>query len=582
MARLSEEEINEIRASADIVDVVGSYVSLERKGKNYWCACPFHDDHSPSMSLSTDKQIYKCFVCGAGGNVFTFVQNYEKVSFVQAVAKVGEMVGKHIDVNQYEHVIKVDPKIAIIHQINEDVIKFTSYQLDNCNDSVKEYLTKRCIDKRIINDFQLGFNPGGNALYKFLHQKKYQDEDLIKAGVVHQGSSACYDVFAQRLLIPIHDQYGHPIGFTARRLLESDDAKYINTQETPVYVKGNIIFNYHRAKIESKNSKVVYLVEGAMDVLAFEKANMHNVVATLGTACTNQQINLLKSLHTSIIVCYDGDCAGQDATYKFGKLANTLGCPFEVINNMQNMDPDDYIETYGVPQFKKQMSKSSSWIQFLFTYLQSKYELDNYSQKKEFAQILAKEIQLCKDHFEKDAYFEQLKVISGFQMNSVLTNKTVIKEAFNKPVTKAKVSGSFLAQLEILTQMLSSKKACNYYVEELGFLQDINCNALGLYIIEYYKKYDEIAIAQLFDFIQEDNVKKILLEVSNWELGVMDTNIEILKDAILKVKTSMIDSQISALNKKIFNISDPIEKANMADEKNKRIQARNELLKRGR
>ena len=258
MGRLSEQEINEIRAKANIVEVISHYIPLSRKGRNYTAVCPFHDDHDPSMSISEDKQIFKCFVCGTGGNVFTFVSRYEQISFIEAVYKVAEIVGipmeKALELPQKQ----VDPQKSRLYRACADTIEYTHYQLHTPDaQSVKNYLAQRSIDDTLIDHFELGYNPNQDALYRFLNAKKHEDESLLGAGVVRMSSQGITDVFANRLMIPIHDESGNPVGFSARRLADSEEAKYINTQETLIYHKGELIYNYHRAKTEARKAKCV-------------------------------------------------------------------------------------------------------------------------------------------------------------------------------------------------------------------------------------------------------------------------------------------------------------------------------------
>ncbi|MGX8834235.1 DNA primase [Amedibacillus sp. YH-ame6] len=588
MARLREEEINQIRAKADIVDIIGRYVPLTRKGKNYWCTCPFHDDHSPSMSIASDKQIYKCFVCNAGGNVFTFVSNYEKISFIEAVYKVAEYVGVPI-----EHTLDipqrvVDPHKEALYKTCKDTIEFTHYHMDTLDaHNVKEYLSSRLIDESIIKKFELGYNPPDDALYKFLHAKKHADEDIIGAGVCRLSSIGMKDVFANRITIPIHNEFGEPVGFSARRILDNDDAKYINTNETDIYIKGNLIFNYHRAKEEARKQKKVYLVEGAMDVLSFEKIGLSNALATLGTACTKEQILLLKKLHAPIILCYDGDGAGRNATYKFGKLARQYQMEFEVVDNKFGLDPDEVIEEFGKEELKHMVERTISWIDFLFGYLVTKYNLENYTQKKELAIEMAEEINALKDDFEKESYFVRLRELTEFDMRPEPTKETKT-ETKKKDIYQKRTyltfpkSGRMHAEYQILSQMLSGVAASNYYKEELGFLKDDMSNKLAIYIIDYYRTHQHIEIADLLDVIKEEPVKKLLLEIANWELAQDDVNMEVLHEAIHKVKACFMDDKIAMINEKIKQIHDPLEKAKLANEKNQLIIERDDWRSAGR
>ncbi|MEF2783769.1 MAG: DNA primase [Clostridium sp.] len=586
MARLSEQEINEIRQRADIVDVIGRYIPLHRKGNSYKCICPFHDDHDPSMSISADKQIYKCFVCNAGGNVFTFVQNYEKISFIEAVYKVAEYAGVTL-----EHTLDVtpriqDPHLAALHKACKATIDYTHYQLETLDAKhVKEYLLKRNITEDIIRSFEIGYNPKNDALYRFLHAKKYSDEDLISAGLVRMTSMGMKDVFSHRIMIPIHNEFGDPVGFTARRIEDNEEAKYINTSETEIYKKGNLIFNYHRAKAEARKAKKAFLVEGAMDVLAFEKVDLHNAVATLGTAITKEQLRLLQMLHVPIVVCYDGDAAGRNATYKFGKLAREMSLPFEIVDNKYGLDPDEIIDVYGKDELKALVNKTISWIDFLFEYLLTKYNLENYTQKKEYAQEMALEIQSLQNDYEKQSYFIRLRELTDFDM--YIEPEKAHKQTYQKKEYQTKIltfpkSGRNHAEYEILSQMLCGVSASNLFKEELGFLKNDVSNNLAMYIIDYYRTHTKLDIAGLLDLIQEEEVRSLLLEIANWELARKDVDIDVLKEAIAKEKTCFIDDKIQMLNAKIKQVSNPMEKAKIAMEKNQLIKEREEWRNSGR
>lgn len=587
MARLSEQEISQIRAKADIVDVIGRYVPLTTKGKSYKCVCPFHDDHDPSMSIAADKQIYKCFVCGAGGNVFTFVQNYEKISFIEAVYKVAEYAGVTL-----EHTLDVtprvkDPHLQALHKACREAIEFTHYQLDTLDaKNVKEYLMRRNITEEIIKRFEIGYNPMDDALYRFLHAKKHADDDLVSAGLVRVTSIGMKDVFSHRIMIPIHDEFGEPVGFTARRVAENEEAKYINTTETDIYKKGNLIFNYHRAKPEARKAKKAYLVEGAMDVLALEKVELHNAVATLGTAMTKEQLRLLQLLHVPIVVCYDGDKAGRNATYKFGKMAREAQLPFEIVDNKYGLDPDEVIDVYGKDELRTLLDKTVSWIDFLFAYLLGRYNLENYSQKKEFAQEMALEIQALQDDFEKQSYFIRLRELTEFDMQVEQPKEE--RKAIHQPqpprqsfLTFPK-SGRSHAEHEILSQMLNGIAASNLFKEELGFLKDDTGNKLAMYIIDYYRTHTTLAVAELLDVIREEDVKALLLEIANWELAREDVDMAVLQEAIAKEKSCFLDDKIQLLNKKIRSVNDPMEKAKLAVEKNQLIKEREEWRSAGR
>lgn len=587
MARLSEQEIAHIRKRADIADVIGHYIPLHRKGKNFTCVCPFHDDHNPSMQIASDLQIYKCFSCGVGGNVFTFVQNYEKISFIEAVYKVAEYAGVTIEHSMAIPQKKVDPHIAALHKVSHEAVEYTHYQMHTLEAKhIKEYLYQRNMDDALIKKFELGYNPSDDALYHFLHAKKYQDDIIVQAGLARYTSIGIKDVFSNRIMIPIHDAFGEPVGFTARRVKEDEQAKYMNTSETDIYKKGHIVFNYHRARLAAKQAKKAILVEGAMDVLAFEKVQISYALATLGTATTKEQLLLLKRLHVPIVVCYDGDEAGKHATYTFGKLAQSVQLPFEIVDNRLGLDPDEIIDAYGKNKLLEMAEKTISWVEFLFTYLTGRYNLENYSQKKEYAKEIAQEIAHLQDDFEKQNYYIRLREITEFDMRmqtAQVTNDAVrVERPYASSYLPLPRSGRHRAEHEILSQMLCGIAASNYYKEELGFMKDEDCNALALYIIDYYRGHSQMQVAELLDYIQEEQIRALLLDISQWDLGKHEIQMDVLQGAVDRMKRSLLEDQIAHLNARIKKEQDPMEKAKIASEKNTLIKQRNDWLSQGR
>lgn len=584
MARLSEDEIALVRSRASIVDVLSHYITLQKKGRNYVALCPFHDDHNPSMSISEDKQIYKCFVCGAGGNVFTFVSNYEKISFLEAVYKVAEYTGISLSTPlEQANVHHIDPHRSTLYRLLKEMIQYTQYELDTEEGIIaKRYLEKRSLNEEIIKRFQIGYNPHEDSVYQYLHAKEFRDEDMVEVGVANLFGSRMMDRFANRVVIPIHDAYGNPVGFTARRLDDhSQEAKYINTAETTIYHKGNLLFNYHRVKEQVKHEQRVFLVEGAMDVLAFEKADMHTALATLGTAFTKEQLQLLKALHAVITICYDGDAAGQNATYKFAKQAVEAGLSIEIVNNVTGLDPDEIVDTYGKEELRRMCEKTISYVDFLFNFLQKRYNLENYTQKKAYAVEIANVIEQVSDVFERKNYYLRLKEIVGFDMEISEEKKEVPKEKTSyqkKQYLILPKSGRERAEYEILSQMLIGRKAAELFKEELGFFKDDDSNKLAMYIIDYYRTHDQISVSELYDLITQERVRDLLLSIAQWELASTNIQQDVLMEAIQKVKACILQDKIQALNEKAKNVNDPISKAAIAKEKNDLIAKRNQLI----
>lgn len=565
--RLSQEIIDEIRNKADIVQVISNYIPLVKKGRSYKAVCPFHDDHDPSMSISQEKQIYRCFVCGAGGNCFTFVQKIENISFVEAVVKVAEISNVPItfDVTQIEKK-QVAPEISRLYKLCNEVSNYCNFELDSLvAKPIKQYLIDRGLTAEILKEFQIGYHPKDNKVHTFLQAKHYSDQDMVDSNVVWITSQGMRDVFSNRIMIPIHDEHGNTLGFSARRVDDTQEAKYVNTSETRIYHKGEIVFNLHRAKQSAKQLKKIYVVEGAMDVLAFKKAGISNCVATLGTACTKEQLKKLKFLNVDIMLCYDGDKAGVNATYKFVKLAQTMDMNVVIVNNKYGLDPDEIIEQHGKDEFIAMTQHSIGWIEFLFDYLKSKYDLNNYSEKLEYAKEMAQEIELIKVELEKNTFYQRLQQISGFDAR-ISDNQPSRQQV--KPIYTLKRPNSkrMNAQNMVVRQILKNKQACDYYRDELGFLLDEVYNNLGLYIVDYYRTNSIMNISKLYDQIKEEEIKQLLLYIENAEDIELDQEHvkEVLKESIIKIQECMQEEKINELKRQSEQTNDPVQKARIA------------------
>lgn len=586
MSWISEEDIKAIRQQADIVDVMSRYITLEKQGKNYKAICPFHDDHDPSLSISTDKQIFKCFVCGTGGNVFTFVQKIENISFLEAVCKVAELIHYplHLDKSQFQP--KVDQNQPLYDCI-QSYIRFLTFELESENgESVKRYLSQRKINEDIIKRFEIGYAPESSRSVKYLKAKGFNEQILTDTGLIRTHDLNTYAVFDNRLMIPIHDENGNPVGFTARRLNEDRDvAKYINTSETKIYHKGNLIFNYHRAKEFAKKNKRCILVEGAMDVIAFEKADIHESIACLGTACTKEQMTLLKRLNVPLVVCYDGDKAGKAATYKFGKLAVDYGLNFSIVKNTTGKDPDEIFNELGKDELYLSVHKTVSFIEFLLDYLPNQYDLDNYEDKKKFTLEMQSFIERTCTDFEKADYYSRIKDLTGFDLSHQNQNIPVSKkESRNKPAVVRNIeplkNGRTLAEHGVLWMILNSKLAADQFKDQIGFFQDPVCEELSLYCYDMYRNMDHIDFDVLMSYIEKEDVRNLLVSLMENPFHVDGYNEDFFNDSLMKIKECTLQAQIDNLNDQIKNVQDPMLKISLASKKQELIIQRNEILHR--
>lgn len=577
MPMISDNQILEIRNQADIVDIVGQYLPLVRRGKSYWAICPFHDDHDPSMSVSAEKQIYKCFVCGAGGNVFTFVQNYEKLSFVDAVAKVASTIGVHLDISSHTKE-EVDPHTRQLQKLMREAVNYTKYQLQSADGvDAKEIVLRRGITEAQIEKFEIGFNPGSGGLSQFLLAKGYELPLTMEANVTSGTLDYYRDVFAFRITFPLYDLQGHPVAFSARAIQADEQAKYINTTETPLFVKGNLLYNYHRAKQPAKKEGFVIVCEGVTDVIAYDRIGVDHVVATLGTAFTPKQVELLRKMHYHIVIAYDGDAAGKRATYQLGKALLEQNCLVEVIQYPGTLDPDDVIATYGIASLKQCVESRLPLMEFVLQYGTTLYQLDNFNQKKQYILAMVEQIRKFEDPLEARHFTNRLADITQMPFDDLFA--MVAKKVGTKPQrrivnTSDPLSSMNRYECEILAQMMLSKEVAKQFTDQLGFLITPVAQRLSMLILDHYRQFDQFIIADVLARNLQPAISETLLALSDWALFPKQVNAMALNDAFNHVKIRLIEDRIATYRKTSSQLVDPIEKANYA---NKIIECKREI-----
>lgn len=570
MAELNKALIEDIRKKADIAEVIGSYLPLVKAGRNYKAVCPFHDDHSPSMVISTEKQIYNCFVCNNKGNVFTFVQNYEQLPFKQAVKRVCDICHIDADFDIKDAVIEVSEEKKILYKILNETINFCKFQLHTEKGmEVVNYLHNRGLDDEVIEYFDIGYNPADNALYKFLSKKGYSDEDIIRAGVARLQNNGIFDVFDDRIMFPIHDTNGNPIAFSARNFSKQERAKYINSAQNELYSKAEVLYNANRYKKLNRKYKDVFVVEGPLDVIALYRADFPNCVATMGTAFTKEQANHLRRLASNVNLCYDGDEPGQNANYKAGCILKALEIPFKVVQNKTSLDPDEIIKQKGKNELQYMLEVPQTWIEFLFTYNISKFNLENYSEKKDFAQVMVNEIQTINDEFDRENYLNRLSQLTSFPVEQLLKLQNKKQpELVHRVIRQQKRNYSHeeLCEMQVVAQMLYSKQATNLFEEKLGYLNIEPMKSLSLHLISYYRTHENAEISDLLTEISDTNERNLLFELDENEVFSKVFNENVLLDTFNQIVNRDINNRIYDLKKEAATINDAKRKSEIFQE----------------
>lgn len=414
-----EEIIEEVRISNDIIDVISEYVKLEKKGKDYFGLCPFHKEKTPSFSVAPAKQIFYCFGCGKGGNVFQFIMNAENLDYLEAVryladrAKIQLPEGESSE-EQERAKLKQD-----ILSINLESARFFHEQLSSASgENARQYLKKRGLKDQTIRRFGLGYSPEEwDRLYKFLLNKGFREEALNKSGLVLPNKKGSYyDRFRGRIIFPIFDIRGNVIGFGGR-VMDNSLPKYMNSPETVVYNKGKSLYAMNFAK--NSGEKRLLIVEGYMDVISLHQNGIINTVASLGTALTESQGRILKKYAEEIIISYDADTAGQAATMRGLDLLNEIGCNVKVLVIPESKDPDEFIRKNGVDEFNRLIDKSLSLIEYKIRILKNQANIETTEGKIEFLNKMAGILAKIDNHVEAEMYIKKFAGDYGISEESI-------------------------------------------------------------------------------------------------------------------------------------------------------------------
>lgn len=557
---IDNQIVTDIRNKTDIVQLISKYVSLEKKGKNYFGVCPFHDDHSPSMSVSPEKQIYTCFSCGASGNVFNFVADFEHISYFEAVKLLGSNIGYNLSSAKE----KVED---IAYEIYENACKY--YQ-NNLNTSLGKnalaYLHDRKIDDETINKFKIGLSITRVSITDYLVGRGYSLDKLIDIGLTTDSAS---DIFTGRIMFPLFDLSGKIVAFSGRRYNTKEGSKYVNTKETSIFKKGNILYNYHNAKEHLKKNDTIIVMEGFMDVIRASTIGVNNCVATMGTALTKQNALTLKKMANNIILCFDGDKAGEEATNNAISIFEELGVIVKVIRLEDNLDPDEYILNRGKDSFIAKINSPLNAIEYKmniyknstnFTDLEDISKYINYSLKEltKSKDDLLVELTLKKMEKEYNISYEKLKE----KYDSINLN---IPKNDLQPLVKTKVKyGKYdKAQRYLIYYMIKDKEVLEYVEDKLSYFPNDNLRYLVNEIFTFYHKYGILVVADFITYlISNEELFKLFKEITTMNLKEEYT-FEEIDDYIYLINEYPKKSKIMSLEEELKKEPDPLKKASI-------------------
>ncbi len=566
MAYISNEIINEIRNKTDIVDVVSRYVNLTKKGKNYIGVCPFHDDHSPSMSVSPEKQIFTCFSCGATGNVFTFVSDFEKISFSDAVRLLGEKAGISIGNNTYIGNSKRDEYFDIYDSAN----KFYQNSLfTNLGKNAIQYLKNRNIDRDTIKKFGIGLSVQKLSLTDYLKNKNYSIDKLIDVGLTNDNGN---DIFINRIMFPIYDLAGNPVAFSGRIYNTKDTSKYINTKETDKFKKGKILYNYHIAKEHLKKNDSVIIMEGQMDVIRASTIGVNNCIATMGTALTRDHKSIIKNMTNNVILCFDGDSAGEKATISAIELLEDTGIDIKIVRLPNDMDPDEYIIKEGKDSFLYQISNATNLIDYKMELLKKNKDFGNIKDISSYVNSALKELVYEKDDIVVELNLKKLATSFDIDYDNLVNKYEKLKNDNNNnkdsyvKVNKPKKVYNRYGQAEcyLIYYMLKDDRVINMVEKRIGYFPDKNIRELSNEIIYYFHKYGIINVADFISYISSRNeILNTLKEILAMNIKE-DFLIDEIEDYIFVINEYHKEVKINDLNKKLKEEKDPLKQAKIS------------------
>lgn len=565
---MNNDLANEIRSKTDIVDIIGERIPLVARGKNFFGVCPFHDDSNPSMCVSREKQIYTCFSCHATGNVYTFLMNYEHIDFREALRYLGEKVGVNVS---SINIKKKTTKFEHLYEAYNFAVKYFQNNLSAAvGKEARSYLSKRGINEEAIKEFEIGLSlESRDDLTKLLVSKKYELSTLNKIGL----SSDDHDIYDDRIMFPLYDVSGQVVGFSGRIYKDVDQNKYLNTKETDIFKKGEMLYHYHVAREECRLKKSVIVMEGFMDVIRASIVGVKNTVALMGTALTNNQFNLIKRLSNNIILCLDGDDPGVKAMLSIGEHLLDEGVEVKVVVLPDNDDPDSFILKHGKDRFVGLVENALNFSDFKMQQLRKNVNFRSDEEKANYINEVLKETVKINDTIRVEIVLKRLEKEFDISYNTLekrfkdlmefkKTTKRVGPEVVNRVVKKTKYDK---AVEQILYFMLNNDWVISQVERENIVFPSEESRILSSEIIYYYKLYGNINVPDFYTYVQDKEDVLVLLNSILADSYSEETTKEELFQFFKVIKDYRCSQEIKRLTNLMKKEVDPLEQAKIAD-----------------
>ena len=585
MVRYSDELLDEIRSSNDIVDIISQYVVLKRSGRNFFGLCPFHKEKSPSFSVSPDKQIFHCFGCGKGGNVFHFISQIENINFVESVGILAERAGITLPTSDNSEDEKRQKLKARIYEINEIAANFYHENLYKpTSKAAQDYVKKRKLDNKTLKEFSIGYAGNYDELYKELIKKGYTEQEMISSNLILKNNNGQFlDRFRKRFMIPIKDVRDRVIAFGGR-VLDDSKPKYINSPEGIVYSKGRNLFGLNVAK-KNQMEKII-VVEGYMDAISLYQRGITNVVASLGTALTEHQGRLLGKYAKQIIIGYDADGAGQAATMRGLEILANLGYDVRVLqlDDPNVKDPDEYVIKNGTGRFNRCVDNSISLVEFKVKMLKKSLNVNTASDKIKFLNEVAKIISKVDNDIEKEIYIERISKDYDVSKEAIYaqTNKLQYKDNQGSKILERRIAPKKIVKEDteesnenlnkrenmiislLLTDNGNAYQNLKSVIDPNDFKIDINKKIVQILYDEFEKGNSNIN--SILDSIKDEEMLNTITKIMADDYNITDINKAIIDIIKIYEKEKIIEEKKQIIAK--------LEDENLSQEESKELEAK--------